>query len=207
MPDAVSKVLTTQRLDVRMAQSQLDASIETQGLAVITSLTDIELGLRSDTVKDTHEGTSDKRKGYELAIRLPIFDWGDAQRANMNAAALAALNRMETVLVNAGSELRENYAAYRSAYDLSRHYREEVLPLGKIIAEENLLGYNGMLIGVFELLADHRSQVNTVKAAIAAQQQFWQADAALQATLLGKPISAPAMSVGVSSAGGDAKAH
>ena len=64
-----------------------------------------------------------------------------------------------------------------------------------------------MLIGVFELLADHRSQVNTVKAAIAAQQQFWQADAALQATLLGKPISAPAMSVGVSSAGGDAKAH
>jgi len=207
MPDAVSKVLTTQRLDVRMAQSQLDASIETQGLAVITSLTDIELGLRSDTVKDTHEGTSDKRKGYELAIRLPIFDWGDAQRANMNAAALAALNRMETVLVNAGSELRENYAAYRSAYDLSRHYREEVLPLGKIIAEENLLGYNGMLIGVFELLADHRSQVNTVKAAIAAKQQFWQADAALQATLLGKPISAPAMSVGVSSAGGDAKAH
>lgn len=207
MPDAVSKVLTTQRLDVRMAQSQLDASIETQGLAVITSLTDIELGLRSDTVKDTHEGTSDKRKCYELAIRLPIFDWGDAQRANMNAAALAALNRMETVLVNAGSELRENYAAYRSAYDLSRHYREEVLPLGKIIAEENLLGYNGMLIGVFELLADHRSQVNTVKAAIAAQQQFWQADAALQATLLGKPISAPAMSVGVSSAGGDAKAH
>ncbi len=206
-PNTVSKALTTQRLDVRMAQSQLEMSGQAQNLTFITSLTDIELGVRSDTVKDTHQGTSNTRKGYELSLRLPIFDWGDAQRASMNAATLAAANRLKTVLIGAGSDLRESYSAYRTAYDLSRHYRDEVLPLSKIIAEENLLGYNGMLIGVFELLADHRSQVNTVKSALAARQQFWQADAALQATLLGKPMSAPAMSAAVPSGGGDAKGH
>ena len=205
-PAEVSRALASQRLDVRMAQSQLDAASKSQGLTLITSLTDIELGVRRDTVKDTVEGISNTRKGYEIAIRLPVFDWGDAQRASMNAITLAAANRLDATLVSAGSDLRESYSAYRTAYDASRQYRDEVLPLSKIIAEENGLRYIGMFISVFELLADHRSQINTVKAAIAAQQQFWQADAALQATLLGKPMSAPSMSTG-SSSGGDAPAH
>jgi len=62
-----------------------------------------------------------------------------------------------------------------------------VVPLRKTISEENLLRYNGMLIGVFELLADARDQIHSVIAAIAAAEQFWLSDAALQASLLGKP--------------------
>jgi hypothetical protein len=42
------------------------------------------------------------------------------------------------------------------------------VPLRKQIAEENLLRYNGMLIGVFELLADARAQIASVNAAIEA---------------------------------------
>ena len=205
-PEAVSKALTSQRLDIRIAQSQLDATSKSQGLNLLTSLTDIELGVRRDTVTDLATDTKNTRKGYELSLRLPVFDWGDAKRASMNAMTLAAANRLDAALTSAGSDLRESYSAYRTAYDASRHYRDEVLPLSKVIAEENGLRYNGMFIGVFELLADHRAQINTVKAAIAAQQQFWQADAALQATLLGKPMSAPTMAAG-SSSGGDAPGH
>ena len=65
-----------------------------------------------------------------------------------------------------------------------------MIPLRKTISEENQLRYNGMLISVFELLADSRDQVNSVMAALNAEQQFWQADAALQASLIGKPTSA-----------------
>jgi outer membrane protein TolC len=83
--------------------------------------------------------------------------------------------------------LRKTYFAYRTAYDISKHYRDEVLPVRKMISEENVLRYNGMLIGVFELLADTRDQVNTVIAAINAQQEFWLANAALQTTLMGNP--------------------
>jgi hypothetical protein len=38
-------------------------------------------------------------------------------------------------------------------YDTTRHHRDEILPLRQHIASENVLRYNGMLIGVFELLA------------------------------------------------------
>jgi len=42
------------------------------------------------------------------------------------------------------------------------------VPLKQRISEENVLRYNGMLIGVFELLADARSQIASVNAAIEA---------------------------------------
>jgi hypothetical protein len=83
----------------------------------------------------------------------------------------------------APSELRSSYAAYRNAYDLAKHYQDEVLPLRKIIAEETTLRYNGMFIGVFELLSEYREQTKMVIASIAAKQSFWQAEAAFKDTL------------------------
>ncbi len=188
-PEEISKAAQTGRLDIQLAQATYNTAAKAQGLTSITSLTDIEFGLRHDTVFDDAAGTHNNRDGYEISARLPIFDWGDMQRDAMNAQTLAAANRLEATVRAAGSSLRETYAAYRTAYDVSRHYRDEVLPLRKVISEENVLQYNGMLIGVFELLADTRDQVNTVIAAINAQQDFWLANAALQTALMGNPAT------------------
>ena len=169
----------------------------------MNSFTDIELTARRNTKFDNAAGTSSSARGYELALRLPIFDWGGMQRDAFNARTLAAANQLEAVTRSAGSNLRESYSAYRAAHDVARHYRDEVLPLRKVISDENQLRYNGMLIGVFELLADYRDQVETVIAAIDAEQQFWLADAAMQASLIGRPTSTT-LSVGgaAPSAGG-----
>jgi outer membrane protein TolC len=109
------------------------------------------------------------------------------------------------VQVDARSQLREAYHAYRSSHDIARHYRDEIVPLRKHIAEENLYRYNGMLIGVFELLADARTQIHSVIGAIQAQRDFWLADAALQAALIGQPVAigvAPATVTVAADAGG-----
>ena len=188
-PEEVSKAAQSERLDIQLAYTVYTAAAEEQGLTQITSLTDIELGLRHDTIFDDTAGTRENRKGYEIAVRLPIFDWGDMQRDAMNAQTLAAANRLAATIRDAGSNLREAYAAYRTAYDVAKHYRDEVLPLRQVITEENLLRYNGMLIGVFELLADTGDTVNTVRAAIKAQENFWLAAAALQAAITGTPVN------------------
>ena len=202
---SVSATATEQRLDVQLARMQLDAAGKSQGLNLITSLVDVELGIRRDTVFDNAEGTSTPRKGYELGIRLPIFDWGSAKRDAMNAQSLAAANRYEGTVRGASSQLRESSSAYRTAYDVAKHYRDEIVPLRKAMSDENTLLYNGMFISVFELLADMRDQVSSVTAAINAGQQFWLADAALAASMTGKPVSsamsAPAAG-GSSAAGG-----
>ena len=188
-PQAVGSLATKARLDIRLAQTALDGAAKAQGLNMVTSFTDIELTGRRNTTFDNAEGTRSTARGWEIDVRLPLFDWGGMQRDAMNARTLAAANQLEGTVRSAGSSLRESYSAYRTAYDVARHYRDEVVPVRKVIAEENQLRYNGMLISAFELLADARDQVGAVTAALDAQQQFWLADAALQASVIGRPTN------------------
>lgn len=188
-PQQVGSQATRARLDIRLAQATLGAAAQAQGLSMVSSFTDIELTGRRNTTFDNAEDTRSTARGWEIAVRLPIFDWGGMQRSAMNARTLAAANQLEATVRSAGSNLRESYSAYRTAYDVARHYRDEVVPLRKVISEENQLRYNGMLISTFELLADARDQVGAVAAAMDAQQQFWLADAALQASVIGRPTS------------------
>lgn len=83
----------------------------------------------------------------------------------------------------APSELRSSYAAYRHAYDLAKHHRDAILPLYNILAEEELLLYNGMFVGTKELLEQSREQHKAVMESIDALQQFWQAEAVFQNVL------------------------
>ena len=206
-PDIVSSTALEQRLDVQLARGQLDAAGKAQGLNLLTSLVDVELDIIRSTTFDNGGGVgqASPKRGYELGIRLPIFDWGNARRDAMNAQSLAAANRYESTVRGATSQLRESYSAYRTAYDVARHYRDEIVPLRKTMAEENLLRYNGMLIGVFELLADTRDQISSVVAAINAYQQFWLADAALNASMTGKPTAM--MMAAPLAAGGEKPGH
>ncbi len=187
-PAQVTGAAREQRLDWQLARLQLEAAGRAQRLNLVTSLIDVEAGVRRDTQFDG--GARSNARGWELEIRLPLFDWGDARRAAMNARSLAAAHRYESVTRSAASQLREAYSSYRTHWELARHYRDEVVPLRKTVSDENLLRYNGMLIGVFELLADTREQVGSVIASIDAQQQFWLADAALAAAVTGRPIDA-----------------
>jgi outer membrane protein TolC len=191
--EVVAKALSDQRLDARLARLELDSVGRSRGVDLASSLVDVELGARRDT---RFEGNGDKSTthGWEAEIRLPVFDWGSTRRASLDARALAAVNRYEAVSRSASSQARESYAAYRTAFDQAKHQRDEMVPLRKTISEENVLRYNGMLIGVFELLADAREQVSGVISAIEAQRDFWVADAALSNTLIGRPPSGGAAS-------------
>jgi outer membrane protein TolC len=192
---AVLKTALDQRLDVRLARASLEATAREQGLSRITSFVNgLELGIAHNS-----ESGQPPQKGVAVELPLPLFDFGDSSRTHAQANYLAAVNRTAQLAVTAGSQVREGYGAYRSAYELARHYRDEIVPLRKTISEENLLRYNGMFIGVFELLADAREQISSVVQTLDAQRDFWLADAALQATLLGRPVGTPPIGAPASS--------
>ena len=142
------------------------------------------------------------KKGYEISFELPLFDWGSSRVARAEHIYMQSVERVADAAINARSEVREAYGGYRSAFDIARHYRDEVVPLRKRISDENLLRYNGMLIGVFELLADARSQVASVNGYIEALRDFWIAQADLDMALIGKPdLAAPASPIAATAAG------
>jgi len=181
-PADVERTAMERRLDVQMAKLDTEAVARSLGLAKTTRFVNVlEVGYTNESE------TGERRKnGYEIELQLPLFDWGDARVARAETQYRQALARASEIAINARSEVRETYAAYRTAYDLAKHYRDEIVPLRRRIADENVLRYNGMQIGVFELLADAREQVGSVNAAIEAARDYWLAETALQLALAGK---------------------
>ena len=168
-PGDIEKKAVAERLDIRIAKAETEATAKSLGLTRATRFVNaLEIaGYRNDA---TGQRT---QTGYEISVEVPIFDWGSAKAAKAENIYMQSVDRLAAVAVSARSEVRETYSAYRTAFDLARHYTEEVLPLRRKIGEEMVLRYNGMLIGVFELLADLREQSETVAAAVEARRDFW----------------------------------
>ncbi len=171
------------RLDLQTVKLQSEALAKNLGLTRSTRFINVlELGI-------VHNSSNEApvQRGYEISFELPLFDWGQTRVVQAESRYRQILERARETAVNARSEVREAYALQHSQYAIARHLRDEVVPLKQRISEENLLRYNGMLIGVFELLADARAQIGSVNAAIEAQRDFWLADADLQMALVGTP--------------------
>ena len=181
-PD-IERLAMAQRLDVAAARAAAEATAQQLGLGRATRLVNmLDLGLARNSASG-----APTQHGWEISLELPLFDGGGARVARAEAVHLQALHRAADTAIRARSEVREAYGAYRSAWDIARHQRDEVVPLRARIAEENLLRYNGMLIGVFDLLADARAQIASVHSAIDALRDFWLAKADLDMALVGPP--------------------
>ncbi|HKQ30514.1 MAG TPA: TolC family protein [Burkholderiales bacterium] len=178
----VEQTALAQRLDVQMAKRETESVARSLGLSKATRFINV---LEVGYLRNSETGEPDQT-GYEIRFELPIFDFGSARVAKAEALYMQAVNRAAQIAINARSEAREAYVGYRTAYDLAKHYRDEIVPLRKKISEENLLRYNGMLIGVFELLADAREQAASVSNYIESLRDFWIAHNDLDTTLLGK---------------------
>ena len=202
-PD-IEQTAMAQRLDVQAARAATTQLAQNLGLTRATRFVNVlELG----AVRNTYSDASPQR-GYEVTLELPLFDWGEARVAKAEAVYGQAMARTAQTAIDARSEVRAAYAAYRSSHDIARHYRDEIVPLKKRISDENQLRYNGMLIGVFELLADARSQIGSVNGYIEALRDFWLAQADLEMALIGPPRpTAPSAMPTATAADGGAATH
>jgi len=172
-----------QRLDVRAAVAEASWTAQSLGLVKASGYLDgLTLAYKHSSAVDG-AGERTQKHGWELELPLPVFDWGQARNARAETLYMQSVVRVRNVAVQARSEAREAWHAWRTAWDLARHYRDEVVPLRRFISEETLLRYNGMLLSVWDLLAEVRNQSLAVNQAIEAQRDFWLADADLQLAL------------------------
>jgi len=170
-----------QRLDVQGARGDADALAKSLGLTKVTRFINLlEVGVLNNS-----ETGLPRQRGFEIEIGLPIFDFGGPRVARAERLYMQAVNRTVEAAIEARSEVRETYSAYRTSFDLAKHYRDEIVPLRKRISEQVLLRYNGMLISVFELLADSREQVAAANGYIDSLRDFWIAESELQMAMTG----------------------
>ncbi len=179
-PDMM-QVALERRLDVVAAkQANVRLAGELGASRIVGLVNVLELGV----LRNSHSDAASEH-GVELRLELPLFDWGQARQAKAQARYREALQRTAQTALNARSQIRQAQASVRSSYQIARQWRDQIVPLKQRISEENLLRYNGMLIGVFELLADSRAQLASRIGAIEAQRDYWLAQADLDMATLG----------------------
>jgi len=203
-PRDAEQTAMDKRLDVLVARRATEATARSLGLTKTTRFVNV---LHAGYQNKSAAGET-RSNGYEIELELPLFDFGSARVARAEAIYLQALNRTAAVAVKARSEVRESYSAYRTAYDLAKHFRDEVVPLRKRISEENLLRYNGMLASVFDLLADSKDQIAGVVGAVNALRDHWIAETNLQTALTGRsPGRGSALEAAQATTSGTAASH
>ena len=201
--DMIEAEALQRRVDLQMAKLELATTAKSSDLTKATRfVTDLEILTGFETERELEDGEKIKETtgNVELEFVIPIFDSGEARLRKAELAYMRAANLLAEKAVNVRSEARSAYQAYRSNYDIARHYRNSVVPLRTKIEEESLLTYNGMITNTFELLADSREKVNSVVLAVNAKRDFWLAEANLAPAIFGGGSGATAAETEVASA-------
>ncbi len=177
---AVEQQAIEGRLDVQMAKFNIE------GMAKNLKLTQLNPFLSAIEVGPVQEKSGgETERGYEIELRLPIFDAGGVQTRKARIAFEQAQAQAESTAVSAASAARAALASYRSSWEVANHMENQLLPLRQRITSEQLLKYNGMLISVFDLLSDLLSATNMEAEYVNAVRTFWIADTNLQSVLTG----------------------
>lgn len=172
------------RVDVAIARQELAILAKSIDLAEATRFVSLfELSGLADTERDAEGRT--RRAGFELELEIPIFDGGQVKLRRERESYMRAVNRLAAIAVAARSEARIAHQGWRATHEIAAQYQSRVLPLRRVIAQETLLRYNGMLADVFELLVETRERVASNIAAIEARRAFLLAEIDLRAAVIG----------------------
>ena len=186
LPDSLLQIESVEgeainnRIDVQLAKANLESMAKSMDLTRMSPfLTAIEFG----PVIEKAEG--EKENGYELELRIPIFDAGGVQNDKARFMFEQAQAQAHSIAISAASNARSALALYRVNWEIAKHYEDTLLPMRKRVSQEQLLMYNGMLISVFDLLDDLRDAAQLEAAYVNAVRDFWLAETNLQQALTG----------------------
>ncbi|KXK29253.1 MAG: outermembrane (copper) efflux protein [Candidatus Brocadia sinica] len=182
----LESLAVSQRLDLAAARHTVEA------VAFSLSLTKkfryfsvFEFGV--DTEHDAPDRVN--LTGPHLTIELPIFDQQQAAIARLEAQLRQSQQQLSALAIDIRSEVREIRDRLLAARNVVKYYHDVVLPLRQRIVDESQLYYNGMLIGVYELLLAKQNQISAGREYIEAMRDYWIARSDLGRAVGGRLIA------------------
>ena len=182
---AIEQEAMDKRVDLQIARLEVEALAKSYGLTRTTRFVNVlDAAGVSKTQKDTGEPNANGG-GFEIAFEIPIYDFGRARVREAEQRYMEAVNLLGEKVVNAASEARQAYAAYKATFGIARKYETEVLPLRETISQETELQYNAMQFDAFALIQAAKDKRMAQLASIEAQKDFWLASTDLSVAILG----------------------
>lgn len=182
-------------LELSAQRKEIEAFVTQRGIARTKSyLPEIKVGVDSERNSD-HEWTI----GPALVLTVPLFDQGQAEIAAVDAQMQASWNRYAQTAVAIASATRTALTRMDTSQRALRTQEQEVAPLSKKALQETLLHYNGMLVGVFDLLRAKEQEIETHARLVELTREYHVAYLGLQHLLAGgEPAERTDMPTGTS---------
>lgn len=169
-------------LDLAMARAALSRSLEEAGVTDITSvLPELHVGIESEREPD---GTW--VVGPMIEFPVPLFDWGQAERAAADARVRRAAATYRGTVLALDSGIRLTQERLNTAREQTTQYQRELMPLQKQLTEETQLHFNAMQLGVFQLLAAKKEELRVRRGFISALRNYWMARAEAEHLMNGR---------------------
>jgi cobalt-zinc-cadmium efflux system outer membrane protein len=180
--EGLEKLAIERRLDLAGARQDVETATYALDLGRQTRwLSTLGLGIVVERDPDNHKWL----KGPEIEFSLPLFDQGEARVASLEAQQRRSQKKFVALAVDVRSEVREAWARLGAAQDTVAFYRSTVLPLQRRVVAENQRLYNGMLIGVYDLLKSRQDEIAAARDYISAVRDYWIAHSELERALAG----------------------
>lgn len=176
------------RVDIAAARQRANSIGYALALKQKTRFLPIGIDLGVDTER---EPDGQRVTGPTLDVQLPIFNFGQATIARLQAQYEQARRDLEAAAVNARSEVRELRDLIIGDRDLAQYYEKILLPQRLLIVNQTQLQYNAMQVSPLELLMAKERELEAERAAINARRDYWIARTQLERALHGGSAGAP----------------
>ena len=172
----------SRRLDLAAERQEIIAAAQSLGLTrAFRYVPEITVGGHYE-----HEIDPQHSVGPSVQFTLPLFDQGQAQVAKGQALLRQAQVRYAARAVEIRSRVRAAFSRMAHARARAEYYRREVLPLQQKILDQTQLQFNGMFVGVFQLLQAKQAQINAGREYIESLRDYWVARAELEKQVGGR---------------------
>jgi cobalt-zinc-cadmium efflux system outer membrane protein len=193
LPDADTTRLAPKNAERRALEKSLDLRIARRRFT--TAAKRANLARAEGLLPEVRAGAVAEKEGDEgwgvgpaVELEVPLFYQGAAEVAR----ARSEMRRQHNAYTSAAQQIRaaaeEITARFETARSALSFYRTVQLPLRERIVHETQLQYNAMNTGVFQLLQAKRDQIETARAYVETQRDYWIAASELDQLLAGRLV-------------------
>jgi cobalt-zinc-cadmium efflux system outer membrane protein len=180
LADVEGRAISASLLLTQLRNEVLAAAQEAELAGVSRGIDDIEVGATAEREE------SDWSAGPSISLPIPLFDQGHAAAARALARLRQREMEMRAAAITVRAAARAAAQRFVTARESARFHELQVLPTQARIVDAMLLRYNAMQVGVFQLLAAKREQIEAGQGYVAALREYWLARTALEQIVRGR---------------------
>lgn len=180
LPSDLASRVESASLDLQEARARVETAARAAGIArweVLLERSSLGLTVRNEAGR---EGA-----GPTLALALPLFDDGSAAQAEARARFEVALADHAALEFALRERTRSAQLHFDASFERHRIARDELAPAASRRLDEVLRQYNAMQVGVFDVLAARRVELEAQEAQLDSERDLWLAALDVEELLAG----------------------